>query len=721
MRKPLFKGWLGRGMLPLMVLGVLALAAAIMVSVLAAPGAAASTGNAAGLTVTAGDEAVHLNWEPSADEGTDGYIVFRRTEDQRKWRTLAETTGDGTVYLDRTAQNDTTYFYRVVAYDTANEGGGTPYLDSANWILPAPHNVSAELEPGATGGLDGVRVSFAVEVLPDTDLATTFPISRNGEHLAYVVNTIPGEDGRYTHLDTTATVYGQTYSYQIWHLEGYRTYDEDFRSMAPATVEITLPIPSPSGLTASMDKGGIALEWEPSEYAGTSVTGHQIYRMDPNTNGEMVVYVEDTGTAQRGFRDLNIAENAKYVYRVAELYNGGTTPGYKSNRVAIATRNVPALTAPANLQVAVGGTEASLTWDSMADTVYGYQVERVHDGQTDLLTGRASLNEYTDTSLTLGETYTYRVMGLDFRGAGPASESTVTLPNMSPGVPNAPQVHIHAGSAVLQWDAAENASTYQVYRRDAGGTEWTAVGEPVSETSYTDSTIEAGNGYEYSVQASNSTGTSAQSEASGVNAPALPPQLTGLTGVQSAGRIALSWEQPDSLASSEGFGGFSVSRLVYTSEDMATLAESSTISQSAEDAAASPGVVDSNIMAGHHYVYTVSAVNSMGTGQPSDAYAVTLAQQPASPGHITSTVNDDGNIVLTWADPGDSEITGYRIHRRLPQRGETKMAVHVSDTMSTETTFTDERTHPSTQNVYRVSAVRGAVVGPWSSFTRIRP
>ena len=44
---------------------------------------------------------------------------------------------------------------------------------------------------------------------------------------------------------------------------------------------------------------------------------------------------------------------------------------------------------------------------------------------------------------------------------------------------------------------------------------------------------------------------------------------------------------------------------------------------------------------------------------------------PGAPTNLSGVIDADGNITLTWTDPGDDSVTGYQILRRRPQEDET--------------------------------------------------
>ena len=79
-------------------------------------------------------------------------------------------------------------------------------------------------------------------------------------------------------------------------------------------------------------------------------------------------------------------------------------------------------------------------------------------------------------------------------------------------------------------------------------------------------------------------------------------------------------------------------------------------------------------------------------------------------------------MILTWDAPAEdaASVTGYRIKRRAPDKGQRQLRVLVADTGSTETTYLDTTTKNGVRYVYRVHALRGEVVSAESNFAERR-
>ena len=118
------------------------------------------------------------------------------------------------------------------------------------------------------------------------------------------------------------------------------------------------------------------------------------------------------------------------------------------------------------------------------------------------------------------------------------------------------------------------------------------------------------------------------------------------------------------------------------------------------------------------YTLTVQASDGKDDGASSVTVEISVGNvaetRPPAPQDLTATATHN-SVTLTWTAPADSTVTGYRILRRRPDHGETQLLVHVSDTGSTATTYTDSALSPSTRYVYRVEAINAKGTGPYSN------
>ena len=97
------------------------------------------------------------------------------------------------------------------------------------------------------------------------------------------------------------------------------------------------------------------------------------------------------------------------------------------------------------------------------------------------------------------------------------------------------------------------------------------------------------------------------------------------------------------------------------------------------------------------------------------------AEPPGAPRNLTGAANADGTVTLSWDAPKDDSVTGYQILRRRPSEGEGTLLVHVNDTGSTATEYTDNDVTPDVLHAYRVKAINAVGLSRRSNFVNMTP
>ena len=156
-----------------------------------------------------------------------------------------------------------------------------------------------------------------------------------------------------------------------------------------------------------------------------------------------------------------------------------------------------------------------------------------------------------------------------------------------------------------------------------------------------------------------------------------------------------------------------------------------------------------NVTLGIEHVYRVAAIYSEGIGIHSNAVSVVpegsseskgesqeeqtqsppekkdkkeeQTQPPPAPTNLVGSVNENGHIVLAWDAPDDDSVTGYLVLRRRPKEGEDTLLVHVSNTNTTSTTYTDTNVTQGTLYAYRVKAINASGPGARSNYVNVTP
>ena len=199
------------------------------------------------------------------------------------------------------------------------------------------------------------------------------------------------------------------------------------------------------------------------------------------------------------------------------------------------------------------GDEVSGTWQFVAN----YDYEPDGPGQTHGYT-------YVDTDLTAGRTYTYRVRSENEYGASEwITCAGETVAWIAPSAISRDSVSVtqDKSTLTLTWGAADGAESYTVYRAvsdtepsgqwpRASDFDYTAepVAEGLTEPVFTDTDVEIGKWYGYSIDAVNPGGSSRTGTMTTVRTKTqlVPPVVTGLTATADCGVVTVKWDpMPD--------------------------------------------------------------------------------------------------------------------------------------------------------------------------------
>jgi fibronectin type 3 domain-containing protein len=399
--------------------------------------------------------------------------------------------------------------------------------------------------------------------------------------------------------------------------------------------------------------------------------------------------------------------------------------------VQIGSANVTAPSAPQSLAATAGSGSVSLTWSPPASNggtaITGYDVYRGTSAGGESATPVASNvsgTSFTDTGLTNGTTYYYKVAAVNSAGVSAQSgETSATPEQVQANAPSAPQsltATAGSGSVRLSWTApASNGGSpitgYNVYRgTSAGGESATPLATNVTTTSFTDPTVSNGTKYYYTVAAVNAVGTSPQSaEASATPQATAPSTPTALVASGGNGRVTLSWAVPASDGGSP-ITGYNVYRGTSAGGESATPVATNVPSNS---------FTDTNVTNGSTYYYKVAAVNAVGPSPQSAEASATPSQPataPSAPTGLTATAAN-GSVKLSWSPPasnGGAAVTGYDLYRGTTPGGEASTPVATS---ITGTNFTDTGLTNGTTYYYTVTAVNAVGMSPQSGEASATP
>ena len=554
-----------------------------------------------GVTATASAGAIVVAW--NAASGASSYTIQKNAGGVIS--TIPGVTG--TSYSDRSISAGASYTYNVKA---CNSDGCS--ANSAGVSATAPVAV-----PAAPGNVSAMSLSgYAYISWSAVSGATSYRVLKvNGM-------TTPATTSATNYADTAVTV-GNTYTYQV------SACNSSGCSAGVNTNAVTIAPPPPqmpTGVTATASGGAIVIGW-------SAVSGATSYTIQKNAGGVISTIPGVTGTS---YSDRSISAGASYTYNVKACNSAGCSAN-SAGASATAPAAVPG--APGNVSAMSISGYAYVSWSAVSGAT-SYRVLKVN-GMTAPAT--TSGTDYADTSVTVGNTYTYQVSACNSSGCSSGvNTNAVTIAAPAPSAaPSGLALTAGQTSMALRWNAVSGASYYSLQRTPTG------AGFPVASitaTSYTDSGLTPATTYGYSVRACNSAGCSSWSaQVSGTTGALTPPaQPASLSATQEAATIRLAW------AASANATVYKLRRL----NGQAAVALPDT---------AATNAVDGSVLVDTDYIYQVQACNSGGCSPGWTASAlVRVPHVPAPPAPVSAVVRQNG-IYVSW--PNNDTATSFRLSR----------------------------------------------------------
>src|SRR5437867_403019 len=492
----------------------------------------------------------------------------------------------------------------------------------------------------------------------------------------------------------------------------------DRSTIAPLLLP-TLPS-APQNLQAVGGNGQVTLTWDPPSDDGRDpILLYTIYRGNSSGGESFLITVPLVTT----YIDLTVSNGVTYYYQVSATNAVGEGP--LSNE-ASATPNPPATVpgAPQGLGATAGDATIALVWSPPGSDggspITNYKIYRGNSsGGESLFTEIGNILAYSDTGLTNGHTYYYKVSAVNAVGDGPLSNEASATPTAratKPGAPRNLQATPGDGQVTLNWQPPSNDGgspilLYTIYRGNSSGGESFLITVPLV-TTYTDATVTNGVTYYYKVSATNAIGEGPKSnEASATpSAPATPPGAPqGLSATPGDTTVSLTWSPPSSNGGSP-ITNYKIYRRTAGGGETLIATIGNQLSYS-----------DGGLTNGVTYYYKVSAVNNEGEGPKSNEASATPtapATPPGAPQGLVATAGD-ATVTLTWSAPssnGGSPITNYRIYRSTTGGGETPQA-----TIGNVLTYSDTAVTNGVTYYYEVSALNNVGEGPRSSEASATP
>ena len=416
---------------------------------------------------------------------------------------------------------------------------------------------------------------------------------------------------------------------------------------------------APTNVVATAGNQNAVVTWNLSSDNGTLIYGYKVTSTPDNifNSGRVVEILGPTASVAT---IDNLTNNFIYQFKVNAINAFGISPDSNySNAVTPFTIPDP----PTNVIADPSNAFATLTWRNPkyngGSTIYGYTATSIPEGHIASVIG-TSANSVIVYGLTNGTSYTFSVVANN--SAGNSLPANTVIPVIPKTVPSPPiNIKVFAGNqmATVEWDPPSFTGgspiisyTVTTYNPDSSKT----LSAPTSANSIFISNLAINTTYYFTVVATNSVGSSVNSQPSPIiktfAVPNPPTNIIASPGVNSA---YLKWTAPTNVP-------------ILTRYDVYSYPAAST-SRSLGTIVTNNGVIDTsmnvyNLTPNTPYAFVMIASNDSGSSSFSNpSNYVTTYNIPGAPTNIHADPSNQSALVY-WTDgpTGGSPMTSYIIN-----------------------------------------------------------
>jgi fibronectin type 3 domain-containing protein len=361
---------------------------------------------------------IHLHWDSTPFSEIAGYRLYRNSSAQGTYEQIAELQGkEKTTFIDRTnLADDTTYFYRITAYD--NQGRETSFSATVSATTkgkpPVPDGLLAE-----SGMVKRVKLEW--QARPETEVEGYYIYWNNAEAGEFrQIGKVKGRDsttfidkGDHNRpLDDNGTYYYMITSYNKVDLNSNPT---------PVVSATTKPRPTtPIGLSAHSGLvATIILTWKTNPEPDI-----QYFHVHRKRGGEKFKEIEQVSSDKTRYQDSNLDHGTTYVYCLqAEDEDHLLSDPSDSAQATTKPRPKP----PAGLKAKGIPNGFKLRWQPNPEPdIMNYKIY-LRSFLFDKQIGRTDTVHFTTDTLKPDEEYTLQVTAIDKDGLESEKSEEVTV------------------------------------------------------------------------------------------------------------------------------------------------------------------------------------------------------------------------------------------------------------------------------------------------------
>jgi hypothetical protein len=310
---------------------------------------------------------------------------------------------------------------------------------------------------------------------------------------------------------------------------------------------------------------------------------------------------------------------------------------------------------------------------------------------------------YTNTGLTNGTKYSFRILAYNAAGWSAPSTTVVAVPRTVPSAPLSPVATPSNGSVKLTWKAPTSnggaaIQKYAVQRYNTVSKKWENVAFPTTSP-FANTSLANGTKYSYRVLAQNAAGWGTPSSvvAATPNGPSAPLSPVATPGNS---KVTLTWNAP-ATAGAAVIDKYAVQRMIPGVSGWENIAFPTTRSYTAFG------------LNGTKYSFRILAHTAIGYGPASTVVSAVPRTVPGAPFAVQATPTD-AYVGLTWSAPptGGAAIDKYRVRMATSLNGPWETFESVNPVSVTEGGFGS--LHNGTTYYFQVAARNAAGWGQYS-------
>ena len=407
----------------------------------------------------------------------------------------------------------------------------------------------------------------------------------------------------------------------------------------------------PTGLAAMAGDRKVILSW--TNPLDASISNWQYAYKATDNYGEWVS-IPGSNAATTDHTVSELTNGTTYRFKIRAENDVGQSP--ESDEVSATPLSVPGK--PAGFSVAAGDAQVVLMWNNpqnatIAGWQYSFRTSGDYGGWIDIPGGNAATTGHTVTDLSNGVEHTFRIRAVNDSGHGGESEAIAATPRAVPA--KAVGLRAEAGNMQVRlvWtDPGDSSVARWQYKRKTTGDydAWIDIPGGGARARYTVTGLANDTTYTFMIRAVNGSGAGPDSdEVSAIPRAAPPAKPTGFEVEAGDAAVVLTWDDPDD-SSIEGWqyksrhsdGGYKPEWNNIPGSHAGTVRH-----------------IVTGLENGKTYIFKIRAVNSTNGYESDERSAAPQSLRPAAPTGLSAEAGD-ARVALSWDDPDDTTITGWR-------------------------------------------------------------